>query len=585
MDDLNQSQRQAVEHIDGPVMIIAGPGTGKTKTLVSRVNYLIEHHGVKTQNILVLTFSRKAANEIRLRLANQNSTVPIHTFHSLALNILSRAGTEPDLIKDITRQQVIKKVKGELSYSDASTLISRTKAQIQPSTVGSLVDQYNQEIHQLGKLDFDDLLLTAVDQVSANPELQTTLWQEFTHILIDEFQDINIVQYELVKLILNSQRNIFVIGDPNQAIYSFRGSNSSIFGLFEEGFPDLYKVYLYDNYRSAINLLKLSHSLFPDAEGLQAKMEGTGASQVIYSLDDSTEADFIVDFIRQKVGGLDLLDSGRRTTPTNEPLNFGDFAVIYRTHYLAEKLKQKFFDSGIPYLASKDYWYEQPKILEIIAAFRYLNQGDESELEGLPESLLVALKSFYESQAAEINQFGLEHLLVKVLDILRWHDELSASDQAVLTDLKAFLFRFDKGADRIGSFLQAWDRMLNGEMDLVSADRVALLSMHASKGLEFKYVFICGFEEGIIPYTQKGESLDQIGEERRLFYVALTRAKHGLYLLSCQRRRGFTDLVPSRFYSDLKQSGVLEELEDPNLTKALERKRKWKIKKSQGSLF
>lgn len=468
---LNSQQKRIVETGDGPFMVVAGPGTGKTKTLTSRIAYLIANQKIGYEHILTLTFTKRAAAEMRERLkALLGKNLPkITTFHGFAFDFLNSLGQEIQIITEQEQEAIIKKIVQESSPKikprDLSLIISQHKSTIQPvkkdPIIEKLILDYQKALIELQLVDFDDLLLQTW-QILQDQTQRKRLQQLYKYVLIDEFQDTNDLQYQIIKLILNHKQNLFVIGDPLQSIYGFRGANSQIFETLKKDFPNTQEAVMEINYRSKKHIVQTSNQLFANVQ-LKAASEDLGRVAIINTLNEFSEAEWIVNFINQKIGGTDLIRAGE----SDNTANLADFAIIYRTHDLGRVLEDKFLHSGLPFQIVK---------------------------EDTP----------------------------------------------------------------------------------VQGDHIKLLSMHAAKGLEFKYVFVCGFEEGLIPY-EKDE------EERKLFYVAITRAKDELYLLQVKKRHQ-KDTQNSSFKKKIMHENLLE-MEDENLEKTIQKRELAKIKKSQISLF
>lgn len=476
---LNLEQRKIVETGDGVVIVNAGPGTGKTKTLISRVAYLILIKKILPENILTLTFTNRAGAEMRdrLQVLLEKKQLPfITTFHGFAYSILLALGKEIKLISEEEQKAVAKEIIREnrlkISARDFLAKVTRFKNQIDEKNkeIKKITDSYNKKLYGLALMDFDDLLLELFQLLKSDLVFRKKLKKQYKYILIDEFQDTNNLQYQIIRLILNKRPNLFVIGDPLQSIYSFRGASIEIFKKLKKDFSEAKEEALLINYRSLQNLVEISNCLFPNQINLVASQKHLGKVGLIKTLNEYSEADWIINFISEKVGGTNLLNSCQIKTP----VCFSDFAVIYRTHYFSRTLQNKFKEEVLPY--------------EIVK--------EDSVVEG---------------------------------------------------------------------------------------DHIKLLSMHAAKGLEFKYVFICGFEENLIPYQRYSQKLEDLEEETRLLYVAMTRAKEELYLFYTQKREGKKTEI-SRYKKLLNHPGFLE-LEDEATEKILKNRERLKLKKSQLGLF
>lgn len=470
--DLNDQQRQIIENGDGVFIIKAGPGTGKTKTLTSRIAYLILNKEVNPQNILALTFTQRAAGEMRQRLRTllKNTLLPVvTTFHGFAYELLRSLGQKIEIISEEQQNDLIKKIIKEnsvkISSADFSLAISNYKNNITKEKfsegIKKNIDQYNNELSKRDLWDFDDLIYNLFKQLNEDEKFRESVRKVFQYILIDEFQDTNNLQYQIIKLMLNSSLNLFVIGDPSQSVYGFRGATPRIFQKLKDDFPQSREEVLEVSYRSLKNIVEITNLLFGGT--INSNFSLPGKVGIIQTLNEYTEAQWIVRFIENKLGGTNMQKA--RDDGLDERVNFSDFAVIYRTHGLSYNLEHKLNESGMPF-----------QVVKV-----------DSYLEG---------------------------------------------------------------------------------------DHIKLLSMHAAKGLEFKYVFICGFEEGLIPH-QRAAGRDDLEEEKRLLYVAMTRAKEELYLLYAKRR----DKKPADI------SRFIRLLQSPNMVKIEDQRTGKMLKKSQISLF
>jgi len=468
LNDFNEAQQNAVTSNSPSIAIVAGPGTGKTKTLVGRLSYLLIEKHIAPEKILAITFTRKAAAEIKDRLTMPlgQKTPFVGTFHSLALHILS-----DDAIK-IADQKTL------ATFANKKTLreVSMLKNNLEES---ELVKTYNQKLFAVGMVDYDDLLLLLFKKLNHKDEIPN-----MEHVLVDEFQDTNPLQYKILKRL--NAKNYFVIGDPKQSVYSFRGTNEKIFEEFTRDHPNTRQITLTKNYRSAPEIIKTYQTLFPQTSLLPTKTI-KGEALLLDLQNEFSEATWIVNYIRNYVGGLQMQDAQESQG------TFSDIAILYRTHRFKRVLEQKLQQSGIPFqVVGGGSFYEDPEIQAFI-------------------SQIINKKTKFKS-------------LLSAIDIL-----LSASLKK--EELKSNVSRFGNGTKSVSRFLEYTSELQNHEYFDPHANCVTLSTMHASKGLEFEFVFVCGCEEGIIP--SKRNDLD---EERRLFYVAMSRAKKGLYLTFARRR-------------------------------------------------
>ncbi len=622
LEGLNREQQKAVE-TDGPTIIIAGPGTGKTKTLTARIVYLIQHKHIKPEDILALTFTKKAATEMKERLHFLEELPCVGTFHSLALQTIKNRADGISIIPDTEYQEVLQllykmQTNKEGSNKDIKALslyISNYKNNIQ-SGPDVFIDEYNRLLQERNYIDYDDLLLKSYQYLQ-----QDAVSKKFQYVLVDEFQDTNNLQYQMIKLILEGD-NLFVIGDPYQSIYSFRGANEDILHQLEEDFPTAKRITLQMNYRSPPEVIRSSVSLFPNKIMLTPFLTEKGEVQHITTLNEFTEAEWIVDAINTKIGGTDLIQAGNLQVENKREICFKDFAVIYRTHAFSRVLEEKFINSGIPYqIVGGNSLYEKPEVAFVIAVIQYIYKPSAENLHQILISPVLGLSKrskqrvshmFYHEHDRFIDEFKMykgESILemkdikmvstfihdvdeitedihsnmindvihtIVVLNVLQEYIKDKETKARNVKQLQSLITQFDS-LEKIYTYLTY---LQEHEFYDPSVDKVALLTMHAAKGLEFGYVFIPGFEDGIIPFIKKGE-LENVEEERRLLYVAMTRAKKGLYLMT-SRKRNHKGVKQSRFHDKIRD---ILDIEDEVIAKREKQIKKWKEKKSQMTLF
>jgi DNA helicase-2/ATP-dependent DNA helicase PcrA len=574
LEQLNADQRKAVETSDGPVLIVAGPGTGKTKTLTARVAHLIAEGRARPEQILALTFTKKSAEEMRLRVGTllktegiqAKGTPHISTFHALCSELLGASAafvTEPQRLMLIKRLPKNGRFKG-VSARELGLLISRAKnmAEDDPE-LEKVVRAYDAALAELELMDFDDLLVRTRQLLETDDSTRQAVQARYTHILIDEFQDTNRLQYELLQL-LRGHDNVFVIGDPLQSIYGFRGASGSIFEQFRSDFPQAEAVTLGTNYRSAPEIVALSNALFTTAPQLQPHASRAGRVRAVQVLNEYSEAAWLVAEIQRAIGGGDML---RAVSDDDASMHrtLKDFAVIYRSRSAAVAVQKAVADSGLPYKVVGDGSpYEQPQVQVVIALLRATHTKETPELEGFTGGQSKAVQALV-GDADGV----LPHALAgKIVDTLGF--ERSPS-----------LLQFLGSLVRFRSLAQAVDYLdAIAEINFYdpAADAITLLTIHASKGLEFPHVFLIAAEEGILPHKNADPS-----EEKRLFYVAVTRAKDNLDITYAAKRGG-EPAEPSRFVAGLPQA-VLKPQTDPNFATDQRRVQKRAAKRSQQTLF
>jgi superfamily I DNA/RNA helicase len=579
LEQLNKDQHRAVVAADGPLLIVAGPGTGKTKTLTARIAYIIAEGRAKPQEILALTFTKKAAEEMRSRVAmllhekeiKENMGVAtalphISTFHALCNELL---GGELNFATEAQRLALIKQLPKPSQFKGMTTrelglLISRAKNMAEDDPVlQNLVLQYDASLQELGLVDYDDLLVRTRHLLQKDEVLRMTVQNRFNYILVDEFQDTNQLQYELLQLIRGNE-NLFVIGDPLQSIYGFRGASGSIFEKFRVDFPHAETVTLGVNYRSAPEVVELSNALFTGAPKLKPYAQRPGRVRAVNVLNEYSEAAYVLAEIQKQIGGGDML---RAVSDDDASLHrtMQDFAIIYRGRAAAAAMQKAVADSGLPYQVVGDGSpYERPEVQAIIALLTGAAANETPRLEGFTagqakavQELLGASENTRPSALAE-----------KIMTLLGF--EVTASLQQFLGSLVRF--------KTLNEAVRHFEAIAETNFYDPSADAITLLTIHASKGLEFPYVFLIGAEEGILPHKKA-----QPDEEKRLFYVAITRAKDELTITHTNRRGGQVAEL-SRFVKEIP-TNLLPHETDPNLAADQRRVQKRAAKRSQQTLF
>ncbi|MBR3116212.1 UvrD-helicase domain-containing protein [Candidatus Saccharibacteria bacterium] len=622
LEGLNPAQQSAVETLSGPLLILAGAGSGKTRTLTHRIANLIAH-GTDPHSILAVTFTNKAANEMRERLWKllQNQTTPpprsfmpyMGTFHSIAVKILRIEHEAISLSRDFviydTDDQIslIRRIMKDLRMSDnkqlkpksIQSIISSEKNQghsaddyaataLYPNQkqIAQIFARYESEKAQASALDFDDLLLKELELFQNHPNIRTKWQQKFHHILIDEYQDTNLVQYHIVKLLVNANRNICVVGDDWQSIYSWRGADFTNILNFEKDFPGAKVIKLEQNYRSTKNILAASQkvihenktrtdkTLFTDAEA--------GEPVDIENLqDETTEATYVA----MKILNL------QKDYP-----DFSDFAILYRTNAQSYAFEKAFLNMHIPYkIIGGVRFYDRKEIKDVMAILRLLiNQRDKVSLtrvcsnilSGIGEvsirKLLGAIDSIDEPQPlfnpdlpSVINSAKAKTALLRLINFLKTtnlEDNPGKIAERVVTyfdfqtllndgtpttedrmqNLEVLISNASE-YDTLSDFL-ADATLMSSADEATSKNSVTLMTMHAAKGLEFPVVFIVGMEEGLFPGSRAYDNDAELEEERRLAYVAMTRAMKRLFLTYALSRYSYgtrSYSMPSRFLTEL----------------------------------
>ena len=540
---LDADQRRAAEIVSGPLLVVAGPGSGKTRTLTHRIAHLVTHHSVPPEQCLAITFTRRASGELRDRLCTLLpdgwERVPLHTFHSLGLAILrenhNAAGLQRGfrIASDAERVQLLRDAL-HLSEKQARSRLSgisqarRTRTPPADEALGEALETYQREMETRNLCDLDDLVIRSADALESTPSLREQYRERYQWISIDEYQDVDEQQVRLVKLLVPEGGNLCAIGDPDQAIYAFRGADLRFFAEFERDFPGTRVVRLTRNYRSDRNIVTLSTQVIGrSGSGQRSVPVVEDAPERIAIHEASTEkaeAEFIVQSLERALGGHSFfsIDSGRSAEVEARDFSFSDFAVLYRTEAQVPALVEALSRSGMPFQRrSHRRLLDHPGVSAVLDV---LHESPEpgSLREGIEAaSLRGDLDTAKEREACEL---------------------LTPVAAAYGDDLERFLSDL-----ALGTEVDTWDPR---------ADRISLLTLHAAKGLEFPVVFIAGCEKGLLPLQWGRSTPAELEEERRLFYVGVTRAKTKLFLSRARKRmwRGkVRELPPSPYLADIEE--------------------------------
>ncbi|NUO79011.1 UvrD-helicase domain-containing protein [candidate division KSB1 bacterium] len=615
---LNPSQQRAVQHSGSHLLIVAGPGTGKTHTLVHRILHIVEQ-GVSPEAVLAITFTNKAAEEMQRRLherlgkAAQRLTTG--TFHAFCLNLLrAHGGTQAafEIIDEEQRKEIAKNLWPEAAAAERQAWLEEIS--LQKATLNFLQarDRYAREqmyqdaLRRAQLWDFDDILLEAIALIENDKAVREQVRGRYRWLFVDEYQDLNPAQHRLLKLLAHEAAFVTAIGDPNQAIYGFRGSEVSYFSNFAQDFSGAVEMRLEENYRSGANILSASGQVIEHGEEsftlpLSAALLTEGRLTIYAAPTEKAEAEYVVHQIEKMVGGTSLFsqDSRRVERAEEGARSFGDFAIFYRLNALRGPLEEALQRSGMPYQISGDVpLLQRDGVLPLAALLRHA-AGLHFQTKHLVE--LIArltpgfgevlsqrmLKAFDTAQPFELEKIlrfaEVESLGAKVRAALEVTQQcLLAFEQSLQQQELAVALESFYQAGLIKTFLhehaalyENWQRVLSlarrresaralcdtlaleraSDHFEAHAEKIAMMTLHASKGLEFPVVFIVGCEEHLTPMqleTLRGEP----AEERRLFYVGMTRAKEQLYLLRAMKRRLFGKLcehAPSRFLADIEE--------------------------------
>lgn len=559
-DGANERQIQAIESMARITAVTAGPGTGKTRTLVSHILYLLEARRIKPSQITAVTFTNQAAEEMRERIRKQlgkgrtAGQIQIGTFHSIALKYLKEHGMEFTLAGDMETRDLAGRIIEEagltMSVRQFLTHVSHYKTGLlrEKSEYIPAIESYQNRLREMNALDFDDLLLEALRFAE-----ETERDEHFSFLMVDEFQDISPLQYRLIQAWNKSGRELFVIGDPDQAIYGFRGADSRCFERLTEEFPETKKVLLVENYRSTPQILALASEVISENPGedrclVPSAPEGTGV-RLVKADSDRSEAIFVAKEINRLAGGIGMLEAQEVfTREEGRARSFDDIAVLYRTHRQAALLETCLKKEGIPYIvAGRDDFLMESEVQGTICFFKSL-QNPENCLAGQ-----TALKLLWKLEAGDMADIIYTNMAEKYMPLLKkkpqkileqWMDDLELNESAAMQKLcrMAVFYR------TMGEFTEALDLGIESDLKRVSgktytAGAVTLMTLHGSKGLEFPAVIIYGAEKGMIPFESEKHPAD-MEEERRLFYVGITRAKEELILTASGEASEFLQNIP-----------------------------------------
>ncbi len=614
LQELNRQQEKAVNHIDGPMLVLAGAGSGKTKVLTSRIANLIEN-GVSPYNILAITFTNKAAKEMKDRvfrlIGSSANNIQISTFHSLGLKILkdnySLLGYDRNftIIDSDDVLTIIKKILKDLNLSkelynprEIKNKISSAKNEMMGVDSFSRVEfdhnvvevyrLYQKKLKNGNSVDFDDLLVLPIKLFKNYPNLLNEYQERYKYILIDEYQDTNEAQYTFSKLLSAKYRNIFVVGDNDQAIYAFRGANYKNILNFEKDYPEAKTILLEENYRSTKTILNAANCVIKnnkerkDKNLWSNKEEGNKIKYKVVE-NEKEEASFVADSIKE------LIDKGIKEE---------DIAVLYRTNAQSRVIEEEMLKKNIKYrIVGSFYFYNRKEIKDLLCYLRLINnhkddvsflrvintpkrgigektidnltniatEEGESLYEAITSGKELEFKKLIEELTRDSENLSLTELIDTILDKSGMKKEYSSSklleDEIRLENLNEFKsitksYEEEYGSATLSDFLDEISLVSDMSEHQEGNDRVSLMTVHSVKGLEYDYVFIVGMEEGIFPHYNAinygGNA--EIEEERRLCYVAITRAKKDLTITSAKSRMLFgntTRNMPSRFIEEI----------------------------------
>ena len=633
--ELNAAQKQAVETIEGPLLILAGPGSGKTRVITHRIAYLIKVCRINPYRILAVTFTNKAANEMRERLekllGQAVAALTLGTFHAICARILRQEGRaiglEPNftiydeddqlsLIKQSIQgvgldpkqytpsaiQSAIKFAKSQLLTP--SQYAEKTRSYFE-EVVQRVYERYQQLLNQTHTVDFDDLLMKTVQLFNQHPDILTRYQSRYLHLLVDEFQDTNTTQYLLIKQLAGQHRNVCVVGDPDQSIYSWRFANLRNILSFEKDYTDARIVLLEHNYRSTQKILAVALNLISantqrKHKNLVTDNEPGDPITIVRAYNEDEEAQFVV-------SEIDRLVNEKLAAP-------GDCAVMYRVNAQSRALEEAFMRYGMPYrLVGGTRFYQRREIKDVIAYLKFIhNPSDNGSLlriinvpgrgigprtitelsawasdQGIPLYQVLemlareqgpplaarashALSGFYTMMSgfiAKSQELPLSDLLEEVVQKSGYRDYIVHEENGEerwdnIRELRTEARQYDalKPDEALTTFLEKVSLVSDIDELEDKSQATVLTTLHQAKGLEFSVVFIVGVEEGLLPHRKSLDDAGQLEEERRLCYVGVTRARKRVYLLHTYRRTlfgGVSDSEPSRFLDDIPQHLVV----------------------------
>ena len=597
----NEAQTQAIQHTDGPCLVLAGPGSGKTLTIVNRVKYLIEKQKVRPEEILVVTFTRFAAAEMKSRLClvmgKRDLPVTVGTFHGIYYGILKWAYrmNQENILSETEKYQILRGVinKERMEIFDEEDFIQDIAAEIgkvknnripleefvsekcSADAFRNIYRNYEQHRKELKKIDFDDMLVLCYELFQSRPDVLAQWQKKFRYVLIDEFQDINRIQYDVIRMLAQPENNLFVVGDDDQAIYGFRGADSELMLGFGKDFPNAKQILLGMNYRSTANIVQNSLKLIENnverySKKLEANREGGSCLHIQEVKDPVEEAEYVLEEIQKcKENGI----------------KEEEIAILFRVHTDARAVVEAMVERKIPFQMKEHLpnIYEHFIAKDIMAYFRLAtgarHRQDFLQIMNRPKRYLgrdsVAgakvsfedMRKFYcdkDWMIDRIDQFEWDvKMLMKMApyaaiqyirkrigydDFLK---EYAFTHQINRSDLNEVLAEIEEAAKAFSS-VEEWFAHVEEYTETLKVKEkernrprpgVRLMTIHASKGLEFKQVFLIAANEGRIPY-QKAKTDKEIEEERRLFYVAMTRAKDFLKICYVKIKNGKKLLLP-----------------------------------------
>jgi DNA helicase-2/ATP-dependent DNA helicase PcrA len=628
LKDLNPMQKEAVAHDSGPLLILAGAGSGKTRVLTYRIAYLVGVKGVKPWNIMAVTFTNKAAGEMKERvtrlLGGTGTDVWVSTFHSWCARLLRKEAEFLGYSRNFSiydqddQRSVIKRCMEELNISiknvSPDAVVNRISwakdkligwqdftsqaKDFFEDNVSRIYQLYQKKLQEANAFDFDDLIMKVVELFENNPHILERYQQRFSHILVDEYQDTNRAQYKLVNHLASKTRNLCVVGDEDQSIYGWRGADINNILDFENDYPDAKVIKLEQNYRSTQVIL--------DAAGAVVRNNFKRKGKTLYTHAQGGDRVALM-FLENEYHEADALVRRIQSLVQQDDYSLSDFVILYRTNAQSRVLEQRLRDSGIPYVIIGGLrFYERKEVKDTLAYLKVLvNPKDDlsvkriinvpgrgigektfakiedfcakrnisileganriGEIDGISPRLRKAISDFVailERFTVVKNEVPIDELAETIAEKSGYLDELrgqrTVESENRIENVKELINATAEFKERaedptLEAFLEEVSLITDIDMWDKERDAVTLMTLHAAKGLEFRVVFITGLEEGLFPLSRSLEDPDELEEERRLFYVGMTRAKERLFLSYAYNRRRFADMVnlKSRFLDEI----------------------------------
>ena len=637
LEGLNNRQLEAIKTLDGPMLVLAGAGSGKTKVLTTKVAYLLESRDISPKNILAITFTNKAAKEMKDRIfsliGREAFLIQISTFHSFGLKILKEnydllGYTSNFTILDASDSEtVIKKImkdydidSSKYNYRAIKSSISSNKNEMvsveeyrkfvyndYDEVVLKVYEEYEKELQRSNAIDFDDLLILPLKLFSEHKEVLQKYQEQYKYVFIDEYQDTNKPQYILSKLISAKYKNITVVGDNDQAIFTWRGADYKNILNFEKDYEDAKVVILDENYRSTKTILKAANNVIKNNKLRKEKnlwTENEDGNKITYykAFDEKDESFYVIKEIKK------LLDDG---------VNPNDICVLYRANAQSRGIEDAFLENNISYrIVGSFAFYQRKEIKDLLSYLKLIhnekddvsllrvinypkrgigtktieeltmvsNQKNCSLYDAIESGKELEFKNIIEELKKESEKMSLTEFIDLVLDKTGIRESLK-SEKTLEADIRLENLEEFKSITRtveevdgiasLGDFLDEISLVTDAsEKQEDGNDKVTLMTMHAVKGLEFDYVFVIGVEEGLFPHLNSMNSADELEEERRLCYVAITRARKKLYIINARSRLLYGKIssnVPSRFIAEIGDDLLDQEKKEPIFSKKINR--------------